>query len=214
MTRVKICGLTRPEDVECAIDSGASAVGFVFEPSSPRFIIAASDAEAALAVPAVYLMRVAVFGHYPLRNAADVDMSRFVSLLAECNAVQSLDAPEMFHGSRYQVVRLPSDVSVDPNSVEAVVLDAFDPASYGGTGKTLDWDLAAEFVRGFSKPTILAGGLTPDNVYDAIRIVRPYGVDVSSGVEDAPGIKDHGRIRSFLAAVAAADREQERTVPT
>jgi phosphoribosylanthranilate isomerase len=214
MTRVKICGLTRPQDVECAIDSGASAVGFVFEPSSPRFIVAAASAEAALAVPAVYLMRVAVFGHYPLRNAADVDMSRYVSLLAQCNAVQSLDAPQMFHGSRYQVVRLPADVAPDPDAIEGVVLDTFDPDSYGGTGKTLDWELAAEFVRGFPKPTILAGGLTPENVFEAIRIVRPYGVDVSSGVESAPGVKDHGRIRAFLAAAAEADREQERPSPT
>lgn len=205
MTRVKICGLTRPEDVECAIDCGASAVGFVFEPTSPRCILNFDTAEDAFAVATGYSTRVAVFGHYPLLESAGVDMDRFVSLLGKCNAVQALNEPPLFHGKKFLVIRLPADKPPATENVDAIVLDAFDPVMLGGTGKPPDWRAAAEYQRTIDKPFVLAGGLTPENVREAIHVVRPYAVDVSSGVEREPGKKDHGRIRAFFDAVRDAD---------
>lgn len=206
MTRVKICGLTRPKDVECAIECGASAIGFVFEPSSPRCILNFDTAEDAFAVATGYSTRVAVFGHYPLSDSSGVDMDRFVSLLGKCDAVQALNEPPLFHGKKFLVIRLPADEPINIDSVDAVVLDAFDPVMLGGTGKTLDWGIAAEYRQAIAKPIVLAGGLTPENVFEAVQVVRPYAVDVSSGVEEAPGKKDHGRIRAFFDAVRDADR--------
>ena len=206
MTRVKICGLTRPQDVECAVEAGASAIGFVFEPTSPRFILNAERSEDALNVPTGYLMRVAVFGHYPLRESAGLDMSKYVSLLAKCNAVQALNEPPLFHGKKFLVIRMPANTYPKFSDVDGIVIDAFDPVALGGTGKTVDWSVAADFVKNCKLPVILAGGLTPDNVGEAIRSVRPYGVDVSSGVESSPGVKDHGKVRAFIQAALAAHR--------
>jgi phosphoribosylanthranilate isomerase len=86
----------------------------------------------------------------------------------------------------------------------AILLDAYSENEYGGTGKRVDWELAATIVEKHGWPVILAGGLTPDNVAEAIRIVRPYAVDVSSGIESSPGIKDHGKMKAFVEAVRSA----------
>jgi phosphoribosylanthranilate isomerase len=206
MVRVKICGLTRQEDAEYALELGADALGFVFEPSSPRYL----EPERRSLIRAIepYAFCVAVFG------------KTGGLAIAGCNAVQAEDPPFSAHPdspSMFKVIRPRStDESVvqwdlkewiSKNSLvkpRAVVLDAFDEELYGGTGKRVDWDFAERFKALCPVPMILAGGLTPDNVADAIRKVRPYAVDVSSGVEYSPGIKDPSKLRDFIQAAREA----------
>lgn len=196
MARVKICGLTREEDVEAAIEAGADALGFVFERRSPRCIAQRHDLLDWIGrLPPFSPVRVAVFGPgEPFDNP-------------DFHFVQALSFPvELMHG-RILTVRPTPDVDWDEvrrlaNRIlaEAIVVDAYDPETSGGTGKRVDPRWALEVKERIDLPLILAGGLTPDNVAEAIREVRPYAVDVSSGVEIAPGIKDHGKMRDFLSA--------------
>ncbi|MFN3684250.1 MAG: phosphoribosylanthranilate isomerase [Fimbriimonadaceae bacterium] len=199
MTRVKICGLTRPEDLLLAVELGADAVGFVLEPSSPRCVPPDRLRTLLEAVP-VWVSRVLVFGPRPERLPE-----------APFDWVQCL--PPAPPAGRW-IGCLRAGPAWDPSQsleafgqAEAIVLDAFHPGAFGGTGRTVDWDLAAGFAAQCPKPVILAGGLHPDNVAEAIRAVRPYAVDVSSGVEARPREKDHGRLRAFFEAVRAADAE-------
>jgi len=203
MVRVKICGFTRREDAEYAIEAGADSLGFVYEPASPRYI---GDDEEKLAVPhklAPYAQCVAVYGDY--QNGWKG--------YTGCNVIQYADGDPWPNPLPYVLAcRLgPTDEaeafvkavevkSGEHEGVKGVLLDAFDPQRYGGTGTTVDWDMAAEIVRMLRLPVILAGGLTPDNVAEAIRKVQPYAVDVSSGVELSAGVKDSYKVRDFIAA--------------
>jgi len=187
---VKICGITRLEDAHAAVDAGANALGFVFWPHSPRVI----DAERARAIVATLPEHVTAIGVFVDQAVEHVnDIARRVGL----GAVQ-------LHGSeRDDYVRAMTrpvikavavagaavpDVDVWPSSV-TILLDVHDPVKKGGTGKTIDWTAAAAIAR--QRSVVLAGGLTPENVSGAIARVQPYGIDVSSGVEVSPGIKDH-----------------------
>jgi phosphoribosylanthranilate isomerase len=198
VTRVKICGLTRLEDVEAAVEAGADAVGFVFEPSSKRFVSSSLALELAAPVPP-FVTRVGVFGnfHWEFPSAA-VDALQAIGLHEKPCEKRKIIAIRDSR-STASVAEIASKVE----AFDAVHLDPFDDQKFGGTGKLFDWDFAAEIVAGLSKPVILAGGLTPENVGEAIRRVRPYAVDVSSGVEASPGIKDRVKIRDFLHACRA-----------
>lgn len=194
MIHVKICGLTRLEDVEWAIECGAESVGFVFEPSSPRYV-GGSEAflERALRL-ASSVRAVAVFGPAPSAFTDD----RFT-------AVQAIGERPPGVGEFVRAIRLDDEATVESvlaqaGSADTILLDAHAEGAFGGTGRRVDWGLAAEVVRAASVPVILAGGLDPDNVAQAIDIVRPAGVDVSSGVEEAPGIKSKDLIRRFIEA--------------
>lgn len=195
MTRIKICGLTRKQDAELAIELGASAVGFVLEPSSKRFVHPIPDWIKHLPV---YVTRVAVFGGVP----ASYDVSSF-------DAIQGLGVRTLgFKGRKIATVRCPKGASPEAlikagKAGDAILLDAALEGHFGGTGTQADWDVAAEVVRLATKPVILAGGLSPDNVADAIQKVRPYAVDVSSGVEESHGIKDAGKMKAFFEAVTS-----------
>ncbi len=195
--KVKICGLRRAEDAELALKEGADWLGFVHEPSSPRCIeegdtewIARLDADT---------LRVAVFG--PFRPGCD---------LSAFHLVQSLTEPEDWPTAKtLQALRLapgqdPGEATVQPKWGSTVVLDAFSADGYGGTGELVDWADAAMLVRQMDVPVILAGGLNPHNVAEAIQAVRPYAVDVSSGVEASPGVKDPAKVRDFIQAVREA----------
>ena len=207
-TRVKICGITRAEDARLAVDLGASALGFNFYAPSPRYLAPAAARAIALTLPAL-VMSVGVF--------ADETESSRVAEAAEAAGVTAIQ----LHGPRfpatpdgllqaYPLIRAltvgksfrPEDVR--PLRANAFLLDAPDNTLRGGTGKTFDWKLACEAKR--FGPIILAGGLTPENVGQAIREVRPFAVDVASGVESAPGKKDPAKLRAFFAAVEEADR--------
>lgn len=190
VTRIKICGLTNDADARAAIECGAHALGFVREPSSPR-CISERDFDWIAGLPPVAL-RVGVYG--PFRDEPSLPV----------HAIQSVDG---WGRDRIIAIRLgpetrPGDIQL--GACGAVVLDARSENAFGGTGQRVNMDLAREWVSAMSVPVILAGGLDAENVADAIRFVQPFGVDVSSGVESAPGKKDHAKLAAFCEAVRRA----------
>jgi len=203
-TRVKICGITNLADALAAIEAGADALGLNFYEKSPRHISLKTAAEIARHLPP-FVMRAGVFVN------ADEDL--VTRAIGECGL-----SLLQFHGDEppefctqfglmsmkaFRIRDAESLKELPKFSTDAYLLDAYSPEARGGTGEKFNWDLAVEAQK-FGKPVFLAGGLTPENVADAVRKVRPFGVDVSSGVESAPGRKDHAKIRAFIAAVRAA----------
>ena len=195
---VKICGITRLEDAEAAVACGADALGFVFWPGSPRFIDPFRARKIVRALPP-FITAVGVFVNQPL------DYVNGVASLVRLGAVQlhGSESPDYARSLERPVVKaiaLGTGAGVDvwPGNV-IVLLDVHDPVRRGGTGQTVDWAAAGEIAR--RRRIILAGGLTAENVAEAMARVRPYGIDVSSGVETSPGIKDHGRLKALFEAV-------------
>jgi phosphoribosylanthranilate isomerase len=181
---VKVCGITRREDAEAAVAAGASAIGFVFYPKSPRYVTpdAAKELGAGLDI-----WKVGVF------------QDESPSVIEETMRTADLDIAQVYGGDLPEVVRIwrafrPNSPARTGESVEAILLDG--PAN----GVTFDWKQA----RGFSEKLILAGGLNASNVAEAIRIAKPWGVDASSGLESAPGIKDLDKVRQFVKAAQEA----------
>jgi len=200
VTRVKICGLTRPQDAELAIELGADALGFIHERQSPRFI---GDGELKwiCALPPIPI-KIAVFGV--------VDRPTVKGLFDVIQGVIWNVYPEPY-SKRIHVVRpregqRPEDVMNDVVPASAVMIDGYSPDTYGGTGKRVNLNFAAEIVARSHVPIILAGGLTPETVGEVIGIVRPFAVDVSTGIEEKPGIKDPIKMRDFIQAVRGANR--------
>jgi phosphoribosylanthranilate isomerase len=204
MTRVKICGITSPEDAAAAVEAGADAVGLVFVPGTPR---AVTPERAALIVERLPPL-VATVGVFVDRPLAEV--SRIVALL-RLHAVQLHgDEDEAFsRGVPVPVIRalrVRDAASLQPLAgypAQAFLLDAYVEGQPGGTGRAIPWGLALAATR--TRPIILSGGLRPETVAEAVRVVRPYGVDVSSGVEHSPGRKDHRKVREFIVNVRQAD---------
>lgn len=214
VTRVKICGITRPEDAALAVELGASALGFNFFPASPRHITPERARQIIRAVPPP-VMTVGVFA-----DETSVDHVLTVARESGVNAIQvhecrldevsgSVAGVDGFRWPYPLIRAVTVDDSFEPASLQsleagAFLLDAFHPTLKGGTGRTMDWSKAREATR-YGR-VILAGGLTPENVAEAIRQVRPFAVDVASGVEASPGVKDPSKLRAFFAAVHEADR--------
>lgn len=202
---VKICGITREEDAQEAVECGARAVGFIFWPRSPRFIEPEHARRIVRRLPP-FVTTVGVFVN------ETADHINAVADLAQLGAVQlhGDEAPELLGSLERPVVKAVSSVAPDTASrwpAETIVLvDAHDPARRGGTGARADWAAAARLAA--ARRIVLAGGLSPENVAHAIATVRPFGVDVSSGVEDAPGLKNRTRIRAFFEAVRQATGAQ------
>jgi phosphoribosylanthranilate isomerase len=204
-TKIKICGLTRAEDVAVAARLGADYLGFILAPS-PRRVTPERVAGITAGV-AGKSQKVGVFVDAPLEEVikaveiAGLDLVQLHGSEDEDYAGRLSAA-----GIRFiKVFRLGRDrrppVTAFPGA-EALLFDTFLPGIAGGAGKSFDWKL----VSGWSgAPFFLAGGLNPENVAEALALTRPYGVDVSSGVEAAPGIKDHARIKAFITAVRAGD---------
>lgn len=206
MTKVKICGITNPEDALAAVEAGADALGFNFWRGSRRFIAPAAAREIVARVPAGVLC-VGVF----VNEGAPADVER-AAREAGVGAVQlhGEETPEFCAGVRgFEVIkalRVGAGFSGETAArfgAVAILLDAYSEGVPGGTGRTFDWALAKEARSRVSK-LYLAGGLTPENVGAAVAEVRPFAVDVCSGVERAPGSKDAGRVRAFVAAARAA----------
>ena len=201
MTRVKICGITRIEDAQLAARLGAWAVGFIFWPRSPRAMT--TDAARAIVreLPA-FVTPVGVFVNEPAAVVDDV--ARSVGL----GAVQlhGEETPEAVAAVEARVIKAVSLETLDrhawPNRV-TLLLDTHDPERRGGTGRPTDWTRAADLAH--TRPIVLAGGLRPENVAEALRRVSPAAIDVSSGVESAPGIKDAVRLRALFDAVGRAE---------
>jgi phosphoribosylanthranilate isomerase len=213
MVKVKICGLTRPADVELAIELGADALGFVCEPSSPRYV--GPRVRELVDGVAPYTMCVGVYGRLNSDDAAFLncvqfeDMGGSTSIFASAGMshtppVIKTVRPRSVDNVSLQLKLLENWLAEHQIQPRAFLLDAYDEKSYGGTGRTTDWDFAADFVRLSSRKVILAGGLTPDNVSVAIQKVRPYAVDVSSGIESSPGVKDPVKMRDFIQAAREA----------
>jgi phosphoribosylanthranilate isomerase len=199
--RVKICGVTTAEDAALAASLGATAVGMVFWKGSPRAVDVDRARQIAMVLPP-FVSTVGVFVDQPIDDVSEV-----------AEAV-GLDAIQL-HGHENPIDyagigrRLIKSVAVRDRSAEAdaagvparatVLLDAHDPVRRGGTGQTIDWSVAGVIAK--LRPVILSGGLTPASVDLAVRAVRPYAIDVSSGVESAPGRKDPTKLRAFFSAL-------------
>lgn len=205
-TRIKICGLTRVEDVRAAVEAGADALGFVCYARSPRFVVA-DDLQALAAAVPPFVTPVLLFV-----NATGTQIAERLAVLPQALLqLHGDETPAECEATRRPYVRaLRMDEGVDLldcerrfSSALATLVDA-PSAAYGGSGTSFDWKrIPAPERRG--RPLIVAGGLRAENVAEAIAITRPFAVDVSSGVESAPGIKSAERIRQFIAAVRAAD---------
>jgi phosphoribosylanthranilate isomerase len=203
MTRVKICGITNLEDALFAAEAGADALGFVFYARSPRCIALDRAREIVLRLPP-FVATVGVF--------VNKELNRVKEIMAHCHLdyaqLHGDETPEQVAAlapRAIKAVRVRSAMDVERLSTYqavAYLLDTYHPTKHGGTGEAFDWELAVAAKR--YGPIILAGGLTPDNVADAIKRVHPYAVDVSSGVEAAPGIKDHQKVQRFIIAAKGA----------
>ena len=201
MTRIKICGITRPDDAALAVELGADALGFVFWPRSPR-AMSAGDARAIVERLPPFVATVGVFVNQP--HAEVLETARAARLTTI--QLHGDEEAASYAGCGLHVIKA---LAVGPgfslSAVEnvpagmSVLLDAHDPIRRGGTGRPIEWTVAAAAAR--VRPLILSGGLSPDNVHRAIDEVRPYAVDVSSGVESSPGVKDRARLRAFFAAL-------------
>jgi phosphoribosylanthranilate isomerase len=201
--KVKICGITNAEDAFVAVAAGADALGFVFYRKSPRFIEPALARQIVMSLPPLVI---------PVGVFVDEEQQVVRNLMDDCGLTMA-----QLHGNESAIYckelgrTVLKALRVKDRStflslaeyrgragVRGFVLDAFSDQAYGGTGQVIDWQLAAEVAKAAS--ILLAGGLTPENVEKAIHAVRPYGVDVSSGVEREPGKKDHEKVRSFIQA--------------
>jgi phosphoribosylanthranilate isomerase len=206
VTRIKICGVTDPANAAMAADAGADAIGLNFYSKSPRFVAPATAAAIVRALPPL-TATVGVFVNEPLRRATAL------AFQLGLRAIQTVDdephTDDAFPFAHVVAFRVADRADVDRAAAfcqsqrpAAALIDARVPGQMGGTGKTVPWELLAGVD--FGVPLILAGGLTPSNVAEAIRHVRPWAVDVASGVESKPGIKDPAMVRDFIQASRAA----------
>ncbi|MEW6734331.1 MAG: phosphoribosylanthranilate isomerase [Acidobacteriota bacterium] len=213
MIKVKICGITSYEDAVTAIDQGVDAIGFNFYHKSPRYIAPANAREIADKLPP-FLSLVGIFV-----NELNLDVVRSVAEMAKLTAIQlhGNESPE--YCAQFQAWRLIKALRVGDNfdilhvkdfPVSAILLDHYSADAYGGTGQLFDWRVAVA-AKQYVPNIILAGGLRPENVVSAIRTVKPYGVDVCSGVESSPGRKDRVRLQDFMTEVRRGWQEMMRS---
>ena len=200
---IKICGITRLEDARFAVACGANAVGFVFWPGSPRSIDPARAQAIARSLPP-FVTTVGVFVNQPADHVNGVAAAVGLGVV-QLHGDETIEFAAGLNRPVLKAMTLATgDAAIDRwPSGTMVLLDAHDPVRRGGTGRTIDWTGAASVAA--RRPIVLAGGLNPDNVADAIARVQPYGIDVSSGVEAAPGVKDHGRLKQLFDAIRDAE---------
>jgi phosphoribosylanthranilate isomerase len=201
VTFTKFCGMTREDDVRAACDLGVNAVGFVMWPKSTRYVDHPRVQSLVRAItgdviPVAVLVRPTI---QELLDAADTGIKVAQVYGVDADTLPSFSDIPL---DVWVATSLDADLG-EMTSAKVVVLDAHDPVHHGGTGRTIDWTRAAAVAA--RRPVMLAGGLTPANVNEAIRRVRPYGVDVASGIEERPGVKDARAMQSFVAAVREAD---------
>jgi len=203
-TRVKICGITRPGDGVAAAQAGADAIGLVFYPNSPRFLSTERAVEIRDALPP-FVQSVALFVNADAAQVSQV-LGRVKPSLLQFHGDETPEFCAQFGAPFVKACRIRPGVDATQylqpfTRAAAWLLDSFVP-EYGGVGESFDWSLVP---RGLARPLILSGGLDAKNVARAIRTVKPWGVDVSSGVESAKGIKDAGKMAAFVAEVRNAD---------
>ena len=204
-TRVKVCGITRKEDAYAAIDAGADALGFVFYAPSPR-AVDALQAQAIIKSLPPYVSKVGLFVNAAVAEVQQIMAASSLDCL-QFHGDETADYCAQFNLPYYKAIRVKPGVNLiqcelDFASATALLLDTFSEKAMGGTGQTFDWDL---IPSGMQKPLILAGGLNPDNVAQAMQRVRPYAVDVSGGVEVQKGIKSPEKIAALMQQVMQFD---------
>lgn len=228
MTQVKICGITALADACCAAEAGADMLGFIFFPGSPRYV--APDVAGCIvrALRAAYGSRaprcVGVFVNEPVaRVRAVLDEANLD--LAQLHGDEPLEALQALAPRAYKAIRPATaaealdqaaryvTAEAAPDKPELLV-DAYHPAKYGGTGLPVDLAVAHAALDVEGRRVVLAGGLAPETVGQVVAALRPWGVDVSSGVEREKGRKDHARVRAFIAAVRQAEREMDQSNDT
>lgn len=207
--RIKICGITQPEQGKAIASSGATALGFICVPSSPRYVSAAQIRAVVTQVPE-NIDNIGVFANSTVeeitQTVADSGLTG-VQLHGDestdfCYQLrQSLPYVEIIKALRIRSLEDFAKAATYTNSVNTLLLDAYHPQQLGGTGKTLDWNMLQQFSP--SCPWFLAGGLTPDNIVEALNQVNPSGIDLSSGVERAPGDKDLDKVAELFARLRA-----------
>ena len=207
MVRVKICGITNPDDAAAAVEAGADALGFVFHRKSPRYV-EPQVVKAIVASLPPFILPIGVFVNEEPKVVRDL-MDACGLALVQLHGDESAGYCETLGRPVVKAIGLKDRASLlalaeykGRAQVRGFLLDAFAPDLYGGTGHTTNWSIASEIAK--SMTVILAGGLTPENVAAAIGTVRPYAVDVSSGVEATPGNKDHVKMRAFVQAAKLA----------
>ena len=204
-TRVKMCGITRPEHARAAAEAGADAIGLVFFEPSPRYVTRARARAVCAALPPL----VSVVGVFVNPEPRDIEVV-VEDLPVDLLQFHGEEPPELCAGAgrpyvKAVRVRTRDDIveaAARYADARALLLDAHHDALWGGTGARFDWDVVPDDV---GSPIVLAGGLTPENVAGAIRRVRPFAVDVSGGVESAPGEKDPRSMERFMKEVASAE---------
>ncbi len=209
MTIVKICGLTTPEDALAAVEAGADMLGFNFYPPSPRYV-ALEDCARIVSVLPKGVTLVGVFVNAPVEQITEILDSCGLHL-AQLSGDESPAILRALGGRAFKALRPANRAALEQALLEysprpqppAYLIDAFVKNQYGGTGQAADWSLAHLVAR--RMPILLAGGLTPENVALAIQQVRPWGVDVASGIEAAPGRKDRQKMLTFIQAVRQAE---------
>lgn len=213
MTRVKICGITNLEDARHAIDAGADELGFNFYRKSSRHLTPDAAMRIIEKLPSG-VSKVGVFVNMSLQGVLETVRITGITAIQLHGDEEFEYIRELLGATKLRVIRairVGREFVVTHNPLSdahAVLFDSSSHASFGGTGETFDWNILTN-VSEYIPTAYLAGGLTPDNVAEAIRIVRPYAVDVASGVESSPGKKDPRKVEAFIAAVRAADAIEE-----
>lgn len=201
MTRIKICGITNIQDAQMALEAGASALGFIFHKKSPRYVSPSKVRPIVEALPP-FVTPVGVFVNGSEHAVRDI------CRLARISTVQFHGEESPGYCKRFKHFKIIKAFRVNDffdfkavlrYKVDAYLFDTFSATAAGGTGKTFNWDLLKNYK--FDKPVILSGGLNPENVRQAVEALGPYAVDVSSGVEKSPRVKDFHRLQSFIASV-------------
>ena len=201
MTRVKICGITRTEDAVLAAGLGAFAVGFVFWPKSPRCVSTETARAAGAALPP-HVLKVGVFVNQPCEEVRRVSEAARLDVI-QLHGDETVEYIRRLERRVFKAVPVSGTIPLEmvetlPEAV-TVLLDVHDPERRGGTGRTIDWSIAA--AASARRPIVLSGGITPENIRAAIAAVRPFAVDVSSGVEASPGTKAPERLRALFEAI-------------
>ena len=207
MTRIKICGISNGLDAMAAASAGADALGFIAVPGSPRFVPPEVYHEISAALP-LFVKRVVV-AHRP--EDAEEYLGEYVQHYED-----AVEGAPFRRGAQWRIKAFRmrgesslAEIEAYPDPVGAILLDTYHKTMLGGSGETFDWSLAVRAKALTDRPIILAGGLTPENVKEALEAVRPYAVDVASGVEASPGVKDHAKIKAFVRAVREWDLAQK-----
>jgi phosphoribosylanthranilate isomerase len=217
MTKIKICGIKTIDDALAAIEAGADYLGFNFYAKSPRYIEKNVCAEitSVLKKEHLHIKLVGVFVNSSVEEVHDI-LNTCSLDLAQLHGDETPEIVASFNGRAFKAIRLSTDSVTDSQTVTdfvelrqgaapVLLVDASVKGLYGGSGVTADWDGAAELAK--KHPLLLAGGLTPENIAEAVSRVKPWGVDAASGVESAPGKKDPSKMKAFVRAVREENRD-------